>query len=65
MTAWPTATEMTLAAIAEKWGHWYHLEYAAGMYRATRPDGIILPLACTPEGLDSAIRADWSRWHTR
>jgi len=64
--AWPTADEMTLAGIQAQWGRWYYVEYTpGGRYRATRPDGHVLPEADTPEGLDSAIRADWSRWGTR
>ena len=62
----PTADEMTLADIQAHWGRWYHVEYTpGGRYRATRPDEHVLPEADTPEGLESAIRADWSRWHSR
>ena len=64
--AWPTMAEMTLAVLSERWGRWYYVEYTPeGRYRATRPDGHVLPEADTPEGLDSAIRADWARWHSR
>ena len=64
--AWPTMAEMTLTALRERWSVFYYLEYTPeGRYRATRPDGHVLPEADTPEGLDSAIRADFSRWGTR
>ena len=64
--AWPTMAEMTLTALAERWPVRITVEYTPeGRYRATRPDGHVLPEADTPEGLDSAIRADFSRWHSR
>ena len=50
--------------IVARWGAFYWIEYD-GTYRATRPDGSVLPVADTPDGLDSAIRADFSRWATR
>jgi len=57
---------MTLKDVQVRWSRHYHLEYTqADRYRATRPDGHVLPEADTPEGLDSAIRADWSRRGTR
>ena len=57
---------LTLQKLTEDWGRWYHLEYTGvGAYRATRPDGHVLPEADSPEGLDSAIRADFSRWNLR
>ena len=63
--AWPAADQMTLAAIQELWGAWYHVEHDGGVYRATRPDGVALPEAGSPEGIESAIRADFSRWGSR
>lgn len=71
VTAWPAEDgidvrdALTMQDIARTWGAYYFLEYSDGMYRATRPDGVDLPPADTPEGLDSAIRADWARWHAR
>ena len=51
---------VTLASLRVLWARWYYLEYTpGGRYRATRPDGHVLPEADTPEGLDSAIRADY------
>ena len=72
MTAWP-ATDgidvrdaLTMQELVALWGAWYYIEYTpAGRYRATRPDGHVLPEADTPAGLDSAIRADWTRWNSR
>ena len=64
--SWPTAAGMTLDRIRADWGAFYRVEYTeAGRYRATRPDGLVLPEADSPEGLDSAIRADYARWATR
>ena len=71
MTAWPAADginvrdALTLQDIIDLWRAYYHIEYAGGMYRATRPDGYVLPEADTPAGLESAIRADWARWGAR
>jgi len=64
-TAWPTEDQMTLTAIAETWGVFYDTWFEGGMYRARRADGTALTPAPTPEGLDSAIRADWARRSAR
>ena len=70
--AWPSADApspiemLTLSAIQAQWGRWYHIEYIpGGKYRATRPDGKVLPEADSPEGLRFAIMADHARWGTR
>ena len=72
VTAWPAAggidvhDALTMQDIITDWGRWYHIEYTPeGRYRATRPDDYVLPEADTPEGLESAIRADHSRWGAR
>ena len=59
-----TVAALTMQDIVARWGAFYWIEYD-GTYRATRPDGYVLPVADTPEGLDSAIRADWVRWNSR
>ena len=70
--AWPTADgldvcdALTMQEILAAWGRWYHIEcLPGGIYRATRPDGFVLPEADTPAGLESAIRADYARWNSR
>ena len=69
LSSWPAAGgtacgALTMQDITARWGAFYWIEYD-GTYRATRPDGYVLPVADTPEGLDSAIRADWARWNSR
>lgn len=62
----PVTDQMTLADVERHWGAFYHLECLdVGAYKATRPDGMALPVASTPAGLESAIRADFSRWGSR
>lgn len=59
--AWPTPDEMALEALAEVWKPAYDVGFADGSFCAFRwPDGPLLT-ADTPEGLGSAIRADWAR----
>ena len=72
MTAWPAADgidahdALTMQNLIGLWGRWYYIEYTPeGRYRATRPDGYVLPEADTPEGLRFAIMADYSRWGIR
>lgn len=71
MTVLPSADNLdvraalTLQDIIIQWGDYYLIEYNGGKYRATRPDGRELPEADTPEGIESAIRADYSRWGKR
>jgi len=61
--AWPTADEMTLDALkASGWAGWYDIGFTAGEYYAFRLIGGPLLTARTPAGLESAIRADFSRW---
>ena len=63
VTAWPAADAMTLDKIRDVWEGIYDVGYADGTYRAAR-SLIAGPLltARSPEGLESAIRADWARW---
>lgn len=68
MSAWSAEVArdaMTLMEIRVKWHGYYHAWFDGSAYRAERPDGVILPPASTPAGLDSAIRADFSRWGSR
>jgi hypothetical protein len=53
---------MTLENVRDSWGGWYDAGLAAGEFWALRLVGAPLLGATTPEGLESAIRADWSRW---
>ena len=61
--AWPTVDEMTLDGIREAWAEFYDIGCAEGVYCAFWLfDGPMDLLAAdTPEGLDSAIRADAAR----
>jgi hypothetical protein len=53
--------DLVMDALATKWDGYYKLEVAEDGYHAYR----LVPLtADTPGGLDSAIRADFSRWRT-
>ena len=63
--AWPSADEMTLETVRNTWGGWYDTGMAAGEFWALRLIGGPLLTATTPEGLESAIRADFSRWGAR
>lgn len=78
VTAWPAAgsrstlDQITLQQLAVKWAGWYRLGYLAdadgypdGVYFACRDTGGNPLAAGTLEGLDSAIRADYSRWTAR
>ena len=70
LSSWPAAGgtvcgALTMQDVVARWGAFYWIEYDGAAYRATRPDGYVLPVADTPDGLDSAIRADFSRWATR
>ena len=61
-TAWPTADETAFANVAKAWSAAYSLRYEAGMYRARfRYDDETELEAGTLAGLDSALRAHWSR----
>ena len=67
--AWPLADgrdlrdEIILDQLREVWAGIYDCGYAGGAYRAVRllADGPLLA-ADTAEGLDSAVRSDWTRW---
>jgi hypothetical protein len=60
-TAWPTADEIALEELREAYEPIYDLGIADGMLCAWRwPDGPLIT-AATPDGLESAIRADWGR----
>jgi hypothetical protein len=59
--AWPTADDMALDGIKAEWGEIYDTGIAGGEYCAFHVTGGRLLTAATPEGLASAIRADWSR----
>ena len=53
---------IVMDGIAERWGAHYRLVFTEGKYQAYR----LIPLtADTPDGLDSAIRADFSRQNAR
>ena len=58
---WPTADLMTLDEIRAAWGQQYDIGYADGAFYSYRLPGGPLLAAHTPEGLESAIRADWTR----
>ncbi len=57
----PAAHEMTLGVLRAAWGEIYDLGFAGGEYHALHLTSGRLISAATPEGLESAIRADWSR----
>jgi hypothetical protein len=52
---------LTLDHLGRVWNVYYTLGYD-GQYYADRADGAPRLLADTIEEIDSAIRADWSRW---
>ena len=65
VTAWPSAAEMTLSLVAARWSRVYAVGFNGRAYCAIRADWTdeVPPLtASTPEGLDSAIRANYARW---
>ncbi len=53
--------ELAMDALRQTWFEYYDIGYAASWYLARRLNGGPLLSASTPEGLGSAIRADWSR----
>ncbi|HTQ88509.1 MAG TPA: hypothetical protein VMK84_03355 [Streptosporangiaceae bacterium] len=59
--AWPTEDQMTLDGIHARWGRYYDLWADGGTYYARHALAGEPLKADTPAGLDSAIRADWSR----
>ena len=71
MTAWQTADgldlrdALTMQSIIATWGETYDVGFTAGAYCARRLTGGPLLTAATPAGLESAIRADYSRWASR
>ena len=68
MSAWPEADDitpldaLTLESVKEAWGDDYDIGLANGLCLAYRLTGGDLLAADTPEGLESAIRADYARW---
>jgi len=56
---------LTLQGIAARWAVAYETGYAHGVYWARRHDSGHLLSSGTPAGLESAIRADYSRWAAR
>ena len=67
MSGWQAAggpsphDRLTLELIRADWSPFYDAGYVDGTYAAMRIAGGDLLSADTPEGLDSAIRADWKR----
>ena len=60
--AWPTADDMALETVAARWNVCYRLGYDGSAYYADRADGAPRLIADSLAGLESLIRADWSRW---
>jgi hypothetical protein len=60
-TAWPTPAEMALDDLAQRWGTLYDVGFAGGAFHAFLLAGGPVITADTLAGLDSAIRADFSR----
>jgi hypothetical protein len=55
---------LTLESVKDDWGTEYDIGLADGVFLAYRLAGGDLLAADTPEGLESAIRADYTRWTT-
>jgi hypothetical protein len=54
--------ERALDALRLAWGEFYDIGHERGVWVATRSDGTGLTLSGgTPDVLDNAIRADWTR----
>ena len=57
-----TANQVTMAALAQRWGPLYTPRFDGGAYWAQRADGTDIPAAArNPDELGMAIMADWWR----
>jgi hypothetical protein len=66
MSAWPAAEDAALDGLRAVWSLAYRIDAAGGGYEARFLFVESPPMtAATLEGIDSAIRADWSRWGAR
>jgi hypothetical protein len=63
--AWPTPAEMALHDLAQRWAGYYDVGFAGGAFHAFLLTGGPVFTASTLDGLESAIRADWSRQAAR
>lgn len=70
--AWPAAAGhdpdpfdmLALESLRESWSAFYDIGYAGGAYWMLRLTGGSPMTADTPDGLESVIRADYTRWTT-